>query len=233
MILRTASIAIALLLIEGTVIASSAVPQDAEARAHFDRGLEAYRARAYEQAIAELSACWRIEPHRACLFAWAQAERLAGRCVEAIGLYRRFLGLEPPKEEADRARLGLARCVERGPIDQIPTSTASSSAESLEPTAARATPEAETPPPARTSWFSDPWADALFIGGVASVGAGTGFYVASNAKSSEAGRAMFYDDFVRLDDAAGRDRTIALAFTSAGIVLLAAAFVEILFLRSD
>jgi tetratricopeptide (TPR) repeat protein len=113
-----------------------------EAARHFRRGLAAYDAARYEDAIAEFHAAYDVEPRRELLFSWAQAERLSGDCTSAIALYRRFLAAQPPPREADHAASQLARC-EAALATQPPGAGAPAPPGS--PSAASATPAPDAP----------------------------------------------------------------------------------------
>lgn len=80
------------------------------AKEHMDRGLAEYKALNYEAAALEFQAAYAIEPRREILFAWGQSERLRGDCARALTLYRQFLGLSPPADEAKRAEDRIAEC---------------------------------------------------------------------------------------------------------------------------
>src|SRR5262249_4779389 len=81
-----------------------------EARAPWERRLAEHAARHYPAASAEFAACYRLAQRRECLFAWAQAARLAGDCETASGLYQRYLQAELSPRQAEAARRQLAVC---------------------------------------------------------------------------------------------------------------------------
>lgn len=84
--------------------------EDDEARGHFERGQAAFAAGEYETAITELKAAYAIEEAPILLYAWAQAERLAGDCERAIELYARFLATSPPDAQEEKARSNIEVC---------------------------------------------------------------------------------------------------------------------------
>lgn len=92
---------------------------DAEAKTHFDSGLARYNAKEYAEASEELRTAYALDPNPVILFAWAQAERLDGRCSRATKLYTRFLKTRPSTQQAEAARTGVERCK-----DQPDTATA-------------------------------------------------------------------------------------------------------------
>jgi hypothetical protein len=85
-------------------------PSDSVARKHWRRGLKLFEKERYDDASVQFWAGWALEPFSPFLFAWAQAERLAGDCPTAVTLYRRFLSEKPPADQAQRARVGLELC---------------------------------------------------------------------------------------------------------------------------
>lgn len=101
---------------------------DPEAKTHFDSGLASYNAKEYAEAIKELRTAYALDPNPVILFAWAQAERLYGRCSRATKLYQRFLKTRPSAQQAEAARTGVERCK-----DQPDTATADPDEEDLAP----------------------------------------------------------------------------------------------------
>ena len=83
---------------------------DPEAKAHFDSGLASYNAKEYAEAIVDLRTAYALDPDPVILFAWAQAERLDGRCSRATKLYKRFLKTRPSAQQTEAARTGVERC---------------------------------------------------------------------------------------------------------------------------
>jgi tetratricopeptide (TPR) repeat protein len=88
--------------------AKGAIKPEAEVR--FRRGLEYYKIREFEAAIAEFEAAYAIDPRPEILFSQAQAERLSGDCASAVVLYRQFLTTDPPAVHAEAARASLDKC---------------------------------------------------------------------------------------------------------------------------
>jgi tetratricopeptide (TPR) repeat protein len=62
-----------------------------QARDHYLKGTRAFDLGAYEEAIAEYGAAYRIKDDPALLYNLGQANRLAGHSVEALRLYKVFL----------------------------------------------------------------------------------------------------------------------------------------------
>ncbi|MBE2253404.1 MAG: TonB-dependent receptor [Myxococcus sp.] len=78
-----------------------------EARRHFKTGMFLIGEGRYDEAIAELLEAYAIKPHPNVLFNVARAHEAAGRTVEAVAFYRRYLDTSPP--DADKVREVLAR----------------------------------------------------------------------------------------------------------------------------
>lgn len=105
---KAALVALSALAVIGWATLATAGERDADE--HRKRARAMYKAGDYEAAALELSAAYEIEPEPITLFSWAQAERKAGECGEAMRLYRRFLSLEPSAADARAARVGIKRC---------------------------------------------------------------------------------------------------------------------------
>jgi hypothetical protein len=192
------------------------------AQASFENGLKAYAARDFDLAAADLAASCKLDPRRACIFAWAQALRLGGRCDEAVPLYERFLALGPPAQEAEHARQNLALCRSRVVREQTDTVTAAVQRAPDPPLEPRVQMQAPIPEVAPSSpWYADPWLDSLLIGGAAGLGAGAAFSVSAGARDHAARLpSSDLDDFRRSEIEAARFRTAALICVSAGATML-------------
>jgi hypothetical protein len=138
-----------------------------ETRVLYDRGLAAYQAKDYPNAIRAFEAGFALEPRREFLFANAQARRLAGDCRGAVPLYQRFLEMGPPPVQASATQIALARCAQQ------------MAAEHLAPPPPLVIAPAPLPPPA--PWTHDRWGAALLATGVVGLAVGGGFLAASFA----------------------------------------------------
>ncbi len=179
------------------------------ARAHLDRGLSEYDAGNFRAAAVEFQAAYAIDPRREILYVWAQAERLAGDCEQAAILYRKFLALDPPGDEAAKARARLADC-------EAALRTARPVASPPPPVVARHAPPA---PP----WYRDGVGASLLATGVLVAGAG-GVLVATGRGEPEAGD---YDAYDRAATRADRRWWIGVGGLAAGGLLAAAGVVRI------
>jgi hypothetical protein len=143
------------------------------------------------------------------LYAWAQAERLAGSCDCAIALYQEFGRLARayfPDSESwpARAEAGIAACPAIPPARQA----------CRHGLAVAASPAASRPAP--RPWYRDPLGGVLAGGGLAAIAVGAWSVRSSLALADDAERlGITYDEYARLEDRA-RVRNI-LGWTSLGI----------------
>lgn len=73
----------------------------AEAREHFEKAAELYDQEDYQGAADELEQAYGLNPEVDTLFAWAQAERLAGDYAESLRLYALLLDGELSDTQRD------------------------------------------------------------------------------------------------------------------------------------
>jgi tetratricopeptide (TPR) repeat protein len=90
---------------------AAAAGEPSPAVIHYEAGLRHYNVQEYEDAIAEFKVAYKIDPRPEFLFNLAQAERLSGRCKQAIVGYETFLrGGDVPVEFTRMARAHIERC---------------------------------------------------------------------------------------------------------------------------
>lgn len=192
--------------------AAAPAAMDPGAKERFDRGLAGYQAKEYAAAIRDFRLAYALDPRGEILFAWAQAERMYGRCSQATKLYTRFLKGKPSAQQAGAARTGIDRCK-----DQPDTTPADPEdiEEQQKPVAEEKPPEPEPepepePPPTRKP------VDALGIS-LVTIGAALGVTgaaligVAEN-KAQGAGAIPTYNDY------SNRDREVKNLRISGGVV---------------
>lgn len=93
--------------------AASADPELKPAAKQLDEsGLERFRQRDYSAASRDFSAAYDIDPQPQLLYAWAQSERLGGRCGRARELFARFLAYPVSDAQASAAHDLIADCAE-------------------------------------------------------------------------------------------------------------------------
>lgn len=160
----------------------------AEPSSDAEAGVKAFAEGRYEDAARILERAYASEPDPALLFAWAQAERYAGRCDVAVPLYREYLKEEPPADVRALTREAIVACGEDPDRTGVPEPEA---APEPEPEVAPE-PEPEVPPdePARAHPAArDAWGHALTWSGVAVAGVGAGLLGAAHQRRGEAERA--------------------------------------------
>ncbi len=142
-----------------------------EARRHFKTGMFLISDGKYDAGISELLEAYRIRPHANVLYNVARAHESAGRPVDAVAFYRRYLEANPP--DADKVREALARLepllpraaepkTEPAPtpkghaVDEASLARLEAVAEKLEAALAHATPAAPAAKPEATEVLGEP-----------------------------------------------------------------------------
>lgn len=164
------------------------------AKAKLDAGLSHYQAAQYESAIVELEAAYEIDPDPGLLFTWAQAERLAGKCGDAVPRYRKFIATKPSDEAIALAENGISLCEATGSGGGCQT---------------------ERPLP----WYKNPVGGAV-VAGVVGIGVGIGFFVAASGNRDRADGAMTSGEFESHLDTATTQRRIGSVLTVVGAGLI-------------
>jgi hypothetical protein len=93
-------------------------PKNPEALAQFRAAAAAYTSGKYLEASKAFSASYELEPILDSLWGWAQSERLAGRCVTAMGLYHKFAAQAPTRSKTANEMIAL--CEKQLPPEQSP-----------------------------------------------------------------------------------------------------------------
>jgi len=87
-----------------------------EAREHYKKGTKAFELGAFQEAVAEYAAAYRLRDDPALLYNLAQSNRLANHPLEALRLYRMFLLKTPNasnREEVESKIAELRKLVEQ------------------------------------------------------------------------------------------------------------------------
>lgn len=171
------------------------VDMEPAARAHFQEGLDAYGEKDYERAIAGFEAGYAIDPQRAFLYAWAQAERLSGDCDAAIPLYRKFLDTRKPGTDLPDVEKRIAQC------EKI--------------IAARPQKVVRKRP-----WYRDTLGNVLTGAGLVAVGFGASMFVFSSRAADDADGAASYPEYEDRIRTALRQRTFAIVGLGVGAGLV-------------
>jgi len=195
--MRLHAVVVALLLVASPAFARELKK---EAQVRLDAGLRDYDAGRYERAIIEFEAAYSIDPDPDLLLAWAQAERLAGRCGAAVPRYRRYLESKPGTEGVALATSGIDLCAS-SPLKAKPRPGACA--------------DVERPLP----WYQNPVGGAVVVG-IAGIAVGTGFLVAASGNRDLADSAITSDRFETLLDRATMQRRLGAVFMVFGAALV-------------
>ncbi|HEY0133676.1 MAG TPA: hypothetical protein VGB85_06335 [Nannocystis sp.] len=176
---------------------------DPEAKEHFDSGITSYKAKEYAAAIKELRTAYALDPQPVILFAWAQAERLYGRCSRADKLYKRFLKTRPSEQQTEAARQGIDRCKGQPDIASDDVDEQEAAKEAAPAPVAETVEEAPTPEPepetVKPKRRIDGVGIGMLAGGVVLGAVGTGLLASGQSKAKAADGASSYDEYA--DDA--------------------------------
>jgi tetratricopeptide (TPR) repeat protein len=204
-----------------TAAAPPGMPTDPKAEKYMQRGREAYEKEDYDAAVEAFEKGYAIEPVGAFLYAQAQAERLRGRCREAVKLYNAFLATNPGAEVASLAKEAKSLCADELAAEGVDADGGEDLAED-DAIADTEPPDPVTPGPDEIEddvsderrgrrWYADPLGGTLVGVGVAGIGAGVGLIVA--AQLEEGKQSPSYGDFA---DRVQRIETFRIA---GGVVL--------------
>jgi tetratricopeptide (TPR) repeat protein len=231
---------VVVLTASATAFAAEDLPMVPEAYEHLKKGLDAYKAKDYDRAVVEFEAGYALEPRKEFLFAWAQAERLRGRCAKAIDLYQRYIDSGPSESQMEAARVNQQRCRE-ALAQPVPTPAppppppSEGSAGDDDRVGAKVRGdgaagalgdrdgERRTTSPA---WWRDPWGAGLVGLGVVSLGVGLGYQLAAGTSEDAANRAATYDDYAHFLAESGDRRTVSAVAYGAGAALVVAGVVR-------
>ncbi|MEM7158769.1 MAG: hypothetical protein AAF799_38360 [Myxococcota bacterium] len=204
----------ALLLTTGSMAhAAPGVLKNEEARAHFQRAQEHFNEQNFPAAIPELKAAYALEPNPMLLYAWAQAERLAGSCERAVALYRRFLDTNPSDEQRRLTEANLLDC--EAELPEPPPATEEPGVE--EPGIEEPVEPIDDEP--QRPWYTDTVGGVLAGSGVAGIiGGGVLMGVARN-RANEAPNAAVEDDYLAQSAEAQRLNTAGVVVLGIGAVL--------------
>ncbi|MEM9457436.1 MAG: hypothetical protein AAGF11_24865 [Myxococcota bacterium] len=193
------------------------VLQDKEARAHFNRAQEHFESEDYEAAIPELKAAYALEPNPMLLYAWAQAERLAGSCARAMGLYRRYLETDPPTEQRQLAEANVLDCEAELPPPPEPEPESEPEIDPMPEDAADDPPASDEP---NRPWHRDPAGGVLFGLGLAGVASGGTLMGVARIQGSQAPDANIEDDYLAVRARAERMNIAGIVTLGVGSALL-------------
>ena len=206
---------VAICLWSSLLLAAAPAPT---ARSYLDAGLRLYNEGRYEAAIRELRLGYALEPLPEILYTLGQSARKLGRCDEAIGYYRQYLGV------GDAGSVGAARFQIERCEQQLRDAQAAQTLKTAQ--AARQTAgSVEATPPPRRPFYRDVLGMTLAGVGLGAALAGGGLLIGS-AVTVERSRATLQ----QFDDALARApalRTGGIILTAGGGALLLAGVIRL------
>ena len=172
----------------------AAADDGANARALFEQGVELYKTQKYEPAAQALAQSYKLDARPDVLFALAQAERMSGRCADAIVHYRALLVATTDLAIAKAVQNNLGLC---GEPETAAGGPAPAAAAPIERVVVQQAPARRLP------------MIAIAAGGLA-IGIGGGLYLAASASRDSADSAFTLGDYNRLHDRADHEALAGL-----------------------
>lgn len=208
------AVALAIVLSAGTAHAD-------DAKKLFEQGIAKYKEGDFPGAASLLSESYEKSPKSTTLFAWAQAEKNANNCDDAVPLFEKLLADDSMSKANKKAIDVLVQeCREeiasRPPPEPEPEPQPP---QEPEPTPRPPPPPLDDGPPA---WYADPIGASLVGVGAVGIGVGVGFFVSALSKDSRADDAATQGEFRELKDNAESHQTIAIISSAVGVVALGA-----------
>jgi len=204
------------------IIAFAAMPRIARAdnkslaRELFTLAIDEYKAKNYDAAVMSLAKSHALDPKPDTLYALAQAERLAGKCKDAIPHYE-ALGETSKDEKVKKAvkeNIELCKQIEAGkPVPK----------EKEEDTKAlekRDAPTIEYRTVVRTERKRDVLSIVLFVGGGVAISGAGAMYLVSRNYADDADHATSLEDYNDKYDSSRRLKWISFATAGVGVGLI-------------
>lgn len=189
------------------------------ARALFKKGIEEYKAQKYGDASITLLKSYELDPKPDTLFALAQAERLDGRCSDAVGRYKKLLEDTKDLPTAKAIGANIMLCVSDKPVEAAP--------EKKPEPVVQTQPQTITKTVVKTERTTDKLSVALFSGGALALGGSVGLYFASRSSSADSDRATTLEESNRLYDRSKREQLLSFAVAGAGAALITVGIVHV------
>lgn len=218
---RLAVLAQLIVLCAAPAAARAEENKQALARSLFNLAIGEYQAKDYEGAAASLAKSHALDPRPEALYALAQAERLAGRCKDALAHYEELLELSKDDKIIKRVHENIALCKQIEAGKPAPE-------EKKQDVAQRDAPTIEYRTVVRTERRRDGWSIVLFAGGGVAVSAGVAGYLVSRQLEQDADRAQSLEEYNERYDQAWRLRWSSYAAAGAGATLLTVAVVRVI-----
>ena len=207
---------------------------------HAKRAQVAYDIQDWPTAIHEFQAAYQAEQRPELLWGLAQAQRLSGDLVAAIGTYKAYRRHDLSTGQSTAAELQIMKCeaeITKREAEAAKSAAAPPTAPQSQPpsppgTPPRHEPTALTPAPSpargSTPFYADIFGDVLFVGGLAAAGIGTYYLVDGNRQMRQAGATPVYRDYNSAADEASKKQFIGVATIAGGGLLLGGAVLRYL-----
>jgi tetratricopeptide (TPR) repeat protein len=212
-----------------TGIASADTNKKALGRQLFELGIEEYKAKQYDAAVASMGKAYALDPQPDTLYALAQSQRLANNCKDAITNYQKLLDTTKDESTLSTVKASLALCqqIESG---QKPASDQLIDPKSVEQ---RDAPTIQIRTVYRTERHNDRLTIAMYaVGGVALGGAATTYLLARSTRN-DADHATSLADYNDLYDRAARLRWVSYGAATVGLALVGVATYRVIWGNKD
>lgn len=166
------------------------------------QGLAAFKAGDYPTAIAALTKAQGLEPSFDTQFALAQAQRLGGKCDEALVHYKTLLDASTDLSTGRLIQTSMALCAPPEPEKPPPPP-----------------PKPAPPPPPKIierEGKPSMLTVGLIGGGALALGASAGLFWMSHDNRGDADSAASFDDHVKINNRADRQRVYGIVTLAAG-----------------
>lgn len=207
-------------LLAGAAVALACLTTTAHAESAADlakKGIEAFKAAKYDEAVKDLKQSYDLEPKPEVLYALAQAERLSGDCTSAAAHYHKVIDQMPDLNVSKLVQQNLSLCEKDQPKPaEPPPAPAPAPVPAPEP-------KIVTKTVVREVSHTDKLALGMLAGGTLAVGAAIGLHLAASANDDASTKAFTRDDYNAFRDKASSERTAMYVAGVAGVAMLGVA----------
>jgi len=191
------------------------------AKSYLESGLRLYNGGRYEAAIRELRLGYALEPLPEILYTLGQSARKLGRCDEAIGYYKQYLGVADAAS-AGAARFQIERCEQQLRDARAAAAATTTKTKTTTPASASVDKPVDLP---RRPFYRDALGMTLVGVGLGAALAGGGLLIGASLTVQHARSSLQqFDDALPRADAM---RTSGIVLTAAGGALLFAGVIRL------